>query len=229
MVAQVCGRLPALGLFLLALASAPMPARAETPDAERPLSKARAPYDWSVALYGAAWTDIRFTSIPTDLAQGRGRFENTQIVGLVVNRHLADVSAGMPFTRRRLEGISWEAEGQLIKHFGLEDNWEVTGAIVARTGEFALPFHQSLNLAWGNGLSYALEPPIYERGPTHTRGIDPPQLLWHMSLEADVTPAASPNVSVFFRVHHRSGVYGLIAPRGTGSNFIGLGARVRFQ
>lgn len=36
------------------------------------------------------------------------------------------------------------------------------------------------------------------------------------------------NLSVITRVHHRSGVYGLIAPQRVGSNFMVFGIRYKF-
>ncbi len=35
--------------------------------------------------------------------------------------------------------------------------------------------------------------------------------------------------AVFFRIHHRSGMYGLFAPEGVGSNFLTLGIKRAWQ
>jgi hypothetical protein len=207
--------------------SAAAPDPGEIPPVD--ISKPRPPGRLSIALYGARWTDVQFKQIPDALIHGRARLQDSSIVAGVVNWRLKDFSVGVPFTRYRMAGFSWEAEGQLIKHSGLQDHWEATGALVARTGEFALPFHSSLSVTWGNGLSYAFEHPDYERGDGRVRGRNAPQLLYHMSLEADVTPGWARDVSVFFRIHHRSGVYGHLAATGSGSNFIGFGIRYRLQ
>ena len=35
-------------------------------------------------------------------------------------------------------------------------------------------------------------------------------------------------LSVVTRIHHRSGAYGLFAPRGSGSNFLAVGLRLHW-
>ena len=46
------------------------------------------------------------------------------------------------------------------------------------------------------------------------------------AVEAEFKHASLPGVAVVPRIHHRSGVFGLIAPKTSGSNFIGVGVRV---
>ena len=46
-----------------------------------------------------------------------------------------------------------------------------------------------------------------------------------MGFEAEFTHASQPNIHLVAKLHHRSGVYGLVSPRHTGSNFIGGGVR----
>jgi hypothetical protein len=46
-----------------------------------------------------------------------------------------------------------------------------------------------------------------------------------MGLETEFTHESTPNAHFFLKLHHRSGIYGLISPRKTGSNYIGAGLR----
>jgi hypothetical protein len=55
----------------------------------------------------------------------------------------------------------------------------------------------------------------------------PVQLLFYLGPEINLTAAAFPNWELFFRIHHRSGLYGTIA-KVDGSNAAALGFRYKF-
>jgi hypothetical protein len=55
----------------------------------------------------------------------------------------------------------------------------------------------------------------------------PVQLLFYLGPEINVTATAFPNWELFFRIHHRSGLYGTIA-KVDGSNGATLGVRYKF-
>jgi len=55
----------------------------------------------------------------------------------------------------------------------------------------------------------------------------PVQLLFYLGPEINVTATAFPNWELFFRIHHRSGLYGAIA-KVDGSNGATLGVRYKF-
>jgi hypothetical protein len=50
-----------------------------------------------------------------------------------------------------------------------------------------------------------------------------------MAFETAFTPKSNRNLSAFLRLHHRSGIYGVISPRRTGSNYVGAGLRWTFD
>ncbi|WP_333823397.1 hypothetical protein [Pinisolibacter sp.] len=193
------------------------------------LTEARAPSTWAVALYGGVWTNSTLPSFPYNLVRGNLTFEDAQIASLIVDRRLFDFDLDLPGTRWRLNGFSVEAEGTLNQHFGLQDHVEATAAVKLRTGEIGLGSMASMNLAWANGLSYAFAAPKWEYGPTFVHGVDSRHLQYFMAFEAAVTPTAAKNLSAFFRLHHRSGIYGVISPRRTGSNYVGGGLRWTFR
>ena len=74
--------------------------------------------------------------------------------------------------------------------------------------------------AWtGVGVSRALKHASYDKPSGECR------TLVLALFEAEWRSASSPALAVVTRIHHRSGVYGLVAPRGVGSNFATLGVR----
>ena len=95
-----------------------------------------------------------------------------------------------------------------------------------------IPKNRYFNLYFevGEGISYATSIPYYERKPKHD--IYSTNLLNYLMFELGVTIPRYPRVAVFFRVHHRSGAWGLYYPYkdgdAVGSNFYGLGVRYRF-
>lgn len=113
-----------------------------------------------------------------------------------------------------------------MQHHGMQDNAEVGAAYKLGMGDWALgPL--AVGLSAGMGLSYALGTPTYEDGP-----LDDParryrmQMLLQFDLEWRLQTVEA--LSLVMRVHHRSGVYGLIAPSHVGSNFLAAGIRYRF-
>lgn len=193
------------------------------------LTEARRASVWSVALYGGVWTNSTLPAFPYNLVAGKLTFENAQILSLIVQRNLMDFDFGVPGTNWRLNGFSLQGEWTLDKHAGLQDHVETTAALVVRTGEISLGRHASMNMAWSNGLSYAFQAPKWELGPSGLHGVDSRHLQYFMAFETAFTPKSNQNLSAFVRLHHRSGIYGVISPRRTGSNYVGAGLRWTFD
>lgn len=117
-------------------------------------------------------------------------------------------------------GGTWYVEAFLGDHRGLQRLTEasVSGGLLFR------PFPVRANwleLRGGVGLSHAFGTPVYEDGP-----LDDPRRRYRtqLGLVMDVTarPERWSGLGLGIRVHHRSGAYGLIAPRRVGSNFVGV-------
>ena len=81
------------------------------------------------------------------------------------------------------------------------------------------------SIAAGEGISYASSIPKIEqeRSPDKTA-----HLLNYLMLELELAPPDDPRWSVFTRIHHRSGVFGLYDGVSKGSNILAAGVRVRF-
>ncbi len=129
---------------------------------------------------------------------------------------------------RRLGGyqdlLSYEVEGQLVKHFDLQDHWEFNALGVLRWEPFFWDRWLETSAAFGLGGSYATEKPQVEidnDGETS-------RFLVYWMLELAVAPfSARPDLELIARIHHRSDAFGLVADDG-GSNALALGIKYRF-
>ena len=174
---------------------------------------AQAPPTWGVHLYGGVLTAGDWKEA---LRPGRVEFEDSQLVGLGVSYTLA-----RPWKQR----IALEVEGAVIKHFGLQEHVEFTAVpLAARWNSFPWSAHLDTSLGVGGGFSYAARPPAAE---IEVRG-RAEQFLFHWYIEASAGPPERGWEGVF-RLHHRSGGFGLLGPQGdSGSDFLTFGVRRRF-
>ncbi|MEC7119433.1 MAG: hypothetical protein VXW65_05990 [Pseudomonadota bacterium] len=117
-------------------------------------------------------------------------------------------------------------EGIAVQHRGLQHNFETSFAYLLRTDYWAVTGVR-FRIGAGLGLSYAFGTPSYEDGPK-----DNPTKRYRFqnynAYELETSLAAYPSAALALRVHHRSGAYGLIAPRRVGSNFLTVGLRYKF-
>ncbi|MBS3804451.1 MAG: hypothetical protein KGY54_07875 [Oleiphilaceae bacterium] len=138
---------------------------------------------------------------------------------------LLAVALGQPITKRW--GLEWDAEGQLVRHFGDQDHFEVNALLVARWHPPALQDTVQTAIAVGEGFSYATAvPPLEPRDAREDE--ESARFLNYLMLEVELAPPGARRWSGFLRIHHRSGIFGLISNVKGGSNFIGLGLRRRF-
>ena len=84
----------------------------------------------------------------------------------------------------------------------------------------------NVNLAVTGGLSAVTGPIGIEAGRAKSAGLSIP-VLFYGGPELDVSPVGESNWEVFWRVQHRSGGYGIIAPI-DGSNADTVGIRFKF-
>ncbi len=166
--------------------------------------------DWKVTLYGAQITADSLGDTLTFQAV----YEDSYLVVLAVSKRI--------FSYRELIGI--ELEGQVAKHFGIQDHWEVNALAVLRWLPFPWDHYVDTSLAAGAGLSYALETPEIEAVGVS----DTPRLLGYLMFEIAASLPAMPHWSLVARLHHRSGADGLFSGRKDASNAVGLGIRYGF-
>lgn len=202
---------------------------APTPVAEWSLTRPRSPDRvFALGAYAGRWTNSRLPTFPYNAVTGRLTMANANVFGALASWRFYDFGVPLPGAAR-LDGFSLELEGGLFKHAGLQHHGEGTIALVLRSGQIPLFAGLSFNLAMGNGFSLAFSDPAYEYGPGGVRGVGSRRLQYHMSFEAAFSHESLPRLDVFARLHHRSGMYGVISPQRTGSNFIGGGLRYWFN
>lgn len=118
--------------------------------------------------------------------------------------------------------LSVEIEGQIVRHFGGQDNWEFNVPIALRWHPFPWDEWLDTSFAWGIGPSYATEVPedeVAQHGESA-------QWLVHWFAELEFGPPESP-WSGIVRLQHRSGAFGAVADDG-GSNVWAVGLRRRY-
>lgn len=117
-----------------------------------------------------------------------------------------------------------EGEGQIAKHWGKQDHFEVNALLGLRWLPFPWDRYLDTSFAAGAGLSYATdEPEIEIEKNDRTR-----RLLGYLMFELGVAVPQQPNWTLFVRVHHRSGAFGLFDGVSGGSNVVGAGLRYSF-
>lgn len=169
--------------------------------------------DLSYQAWGAVMTDNDFA----ELLRVRGiTLLESGLIGLGVHRRFG------PEYHTPFGSLRFEVEAHLVRHFGLQDHWEVNIPLGLRL----TPERRILGIdsvAFGIGPSFASEIPAIElrRGS----GIGSREMVY-FHVEAAHELRAYPGTHVFFRVHHRSGGYGLID--GVGTNALAVGFRRLF-
>lgn len=186
---------------------------------------ANPPRRYHLSLYYAKWAEVNLTSIPRRLLTLDIPLFESYFVSLG-GAYVLLPDFTIPLGLFALSGCDLEMDAQLLRHFGLQSHIESTLALVFRTGDINFWDVLSLNFAMGEGFSLASSRPAYEKGPSGRRGFDSRRLQNHLLFELEFTRPSIPFAHVVIRLHHRSGIYGVISPQRTGSNFLGIGFRL---
>jgi len=176
-----------------------------------PQSVAAESFRYSLSVYGAQMTNNHFEHFLT------GKKVETRA------SYLMAVALAQRLGGWR-DQLSYEVEGQLVKHFDLQTHWEFNLLGVLRWEQFPWDRWLDSSVAFGIGPSWATEKPQIELDNDGTTA----QLLVYWMLELAIVPVTSqPQIELFSRIHHRSDVFGLVAEDG-GSNALALGVKYRF-
>lgn len=152
--------------------------------------------------------------------------------------------------------IDFEAEGNLVKHSGIMSHLEANASLNARISQlFSLPisiaFGEGLSLAsqnprlenkrkgtyysgfyldWLSSLAFYQKLGVLPAGiEVQTNSIESSPILNFVMVELEYSMPQFPyRPAIFMRVHHRSGVFGLMCKPdpACGSNFISYGVRM---
>jgi hypothetical protein len=178
--------------------------------------------NWRASFYVSRWIETDLVELPGNVAGGRLSFRDTSFAGAGLSRVVVPSFAlTLPGLNHTFANNRIELEGQILRHFGQQQHWEGVLAVLWRTGNVALPADLTMNFGFGIGLSYAFSEPKVEG----VGRVDAHRYLNYLVFETEFTHRELPRTHLVLRLHHRSGVFGLIAPKHAGSNFIGLGLR----
>lgn len=119
--------------------------------------------------------------------------------------------------------ISYEIEGQLVKHFDMQDHWELNAFAAARWEKFWWDEVVDTSFAFGIGPSYATEKPEVE---VLIEG-DSQRWMVFLMVEFAFSLPEWPGFALTSRIHHRSEAFGIAADEG-GANALALGVKYRF-
>lgn len=165
---------------------------------------------WATTIYGAVQADNDF-----DAMFFKPQFDgNYKLIVVALSRKIGSLT----------EHLQFELEGQAGKHFGDQSHMEFNGLIIARWLTFPWNKHLKTSFAVGEGLSLATEIPKFEA--LHHEKTN--QLLDYLLVETALSLPQTPQWSFVWRIHHRSGVYGLFNGVDGASNAMGVGLRYSF-
>ena len=165
----------------------------------------------SLNVYGGImttnhWEDVFIDTLDLD-------FEDSYFVVIALARKIGGYK----------DKLSFEVEGQVVKHFDYMDHWEFNGAIIGRWEKFPWDDTIDTSLAFGIGPSYATEEPQVEID----NNSETSKFLIYWMIELALGLPEKPRTAFILRLHHRSDAWGLMNEDG-GSNGIGCGIKYRF-
>jgi hypothetical protein len=194
---------------------------------EQPVPQASSVVGNSLTLFEGQGVDHNLPGVPKAIVTGDFRWQKAYYTGLAYARTRGTLGGSFESLQGTLLGsLRHGYEIIYLQHRGLETNGELGATYILRTPDLELgPVR--VNFGAGGGLSHALGTPTYEDTPVNQPNRHyATQFSGFLELEWSV--AGLPQASLAMRVQHRSGMYGLIAPRRVGSNFLGIGLRYRF-
>ncbi len=166
---------------------------------------------YALSIYGGQMTDNSIDDF-SDSFWGLD-FEDSYLVALALARRIGTYD----------ELASFEVEGQVVKHFELQDHWEFNVLLTARWEVFWWDRYLDTSLAFGAGPSYATNVPEIEV----QRSGDSDHLQVYLLVELEFVLPSHPNIAFITRIHHRSNAFGAVAEDGT-SNALALGLKFKF-
>ena len=169
--------------------------------------------DNGIAIMGGIFSPDVFSDIV--LSPWDTRTESIYLLSGSYNRRLTTV----------LNHLDIEVEGGLGRRFGDNNSAEAYAALGLRWRAFP----------WNDFLTTSFA--VYPIGPSYVANLSSAEVskdgksanwLNFFSIELTVAAPSMPELEVLFRLHHRSGVFGLINGSTNGADFLSVGARYRF-
>ncbi|WP_045216991.1 hypothetical protein [Desulfonatronovibrio magnus] len=173
-------------------------------------------FTWALSLYSGLYTSRTFGQTTFNIP---GEMEKKYMHGLGLSRKIHSF----------WQYFALEAEGMFVAHHGKHDHGrqnyeEYVLAILLRYDHFPWNNFLHTSLAVGDGLSWTSR---LSKREVQSRGKSR-QFLNYLTVELAFTLPDHPRYSLVYKIHHRSGVYGLFGGIRGASDFYVLGLRYRF-
>jgi hypothetical protein len=175
-----------------------------------PACQAMAFKDWSITFYGARLTGDTLAST----LELSATYEDSYFLAAALSRKIGTLANYMDF----------EVEGQVVQHFVEQHHQEFNVLIAGRWLQFPWDKYLDTSFAVGNGISYATKTPEIEAREHDETS----QFLNYLMFELEFALPDVPQWNLVVRIHHRSGIFGLINDVEGASNAVGCGIRYKF-
>jgi hypothetical protein len=178
----------------------------------------------AITVLAGRGTDTDFTQIITE--PWTTDFVDLTMVGLAASHRLGTLDELTGSDLGQIgEDVSVEVEGGAAYRFGREDQGEFWTALYFRYDGFPWNDIFYTTAAINTGLSILTKSSEFERDRGDGRSS---QMLHDFSPEITLADPGDKNVELVLRLHHRSGIFGLIDGVSSGSTFVTTGLRFRF-
>lgn len=167
-----------------------------------------------LAVFGGILTDNPWEDIL--LMPWRMKPQRPGLIGLALSYPVG------PEFQTGLGAVQFGIETQLVRHEGLQQNWEVNLPVTVRLDPVQRVLGVFDTFAFGIGPSFASRPPSFEAQRGNGK-VARNLVYWYLEAEHRFESGAS----VFGRLHHRSDAFGTFGP-GASSNALVAGYRFGF-
>lgn len=175
-----------------------------------PVYKSMAFKDWSVTFYGARLTGDTLANT----LELSATYEDSYFLAVALSKKIGNLS----------NYVDFEVEGQVVQHFGEQHHQEFNVLIAGRWLPFPWDKYLDTNFAIGNGMSYATKTPEIE----DSEHDETSRFLNYLMFELSFALPDVPQWNLIIRIHHRSGIFGVINDVEGASNAVGFGIHYNF-
>ncbi|MFT3973005.1 MAG: hypothetical protein QM699_06040 [Amaricoccus sp.] len=177
--------------------------------------------DCAVSLYGGSYVENSMAKILVTRPEFPSNWDyvtDDHLIATAISRQ-----AGWLWDRR----LSLEPEAGIGQRFGRQKATEVWGALFLRYHGFPWDGVVRTTVALSTGLNYASDKTAIERDRNQNDG-EGAHVLHFLAPEITFALPSHPDTELLFRLHHRSGIFGLINGAHGGAQYATVGIRVRF-
>ena len=195
----------------------------------------------ALASPALAWTPTDFFSACADdcaLSVFTGNYVENSLGQVLIGKpqpptswtyRTNDKLVGVAFSRRTREfwgHVTFEPEIGIGQRFGRQDETEFWAALFFRYHGFPWDKYLITTVAASTGFNWATGISAVEKDRADDG--EGSQFMHYFAPEITFAAPSAPNTQLFFRMHHRSGVFGLVSDAHGGAQYGSVGLRIWF-